>query len=81
MDDYNIIRNNYCKKSGITQLVPEPHLAKYLPQYRLLRKNQIMGRKHQQKTFPSGQNASVTVDALGQSRQGHPGGGLLCARH
>jgi len=35
---------------------------------------------HQQKTFPSGQNGSVRVDALRQSRQRHPGGGLLRAR-
>ena len=35
---------------------------------------------HQQKTFPSGQNGSVRVDALRQSRQRHPGGGLLCTR-
>ena len=36
---------------------------------------------HQQKTFPSGRNGSVRVDALRQSRQRHPGGGLLRARH
>jgi len=35
---------------------------------------------HQQKTFPSGRNGSVRVDALHQSRQRHPGGGLLRAR-
>jgi len=35
---------------------------------------------HQQKTFPSGRNGSVRVDALRQSRQRHPGGGLLRAR-
>jgi len=35
---------------------------------------------HQQKTFPSGQNGSVRVDALRQSHQRHPGGGLLRAR-
>jgi len=35
---------------------------------------------HQQKIFPSGQNGSVGVDTLGQSQQGHPGGGLLRAR-
>jgi len=33
-----------------------------------------------QKTFPSGRNASVRVDALRQSRQRHPGGGLLSAQ-
>jgi len=35
---------------------------------------------HQQKTFPSGRNGSVRVDALCQSRLRHPGGGLLRAR-
>jgi len=35
---------------------------------------------HQQKTFPSGRNGSVRVDALRQSRQRHPGGGLLRAQ-
>jgi hypothetical protein len=35
---------------------------------------------HQQKIFPSGRNGSVRVDALRQSRQRHPGGGLLRAR-
>ena len=34
----------------------------------------------QQKIFPSGRNGSVRVDALRQSRQRHPGGGLLRAR-
>jgi len=33
------------------------------------------------KTFPSGQNGSVRVDALHQSRQTHPGCGLVRARH
>jgi len=32
---------------------------------------------HQQKTFPLGQIGCVRVDALHQSRQRHPGGGLL----
>jgi len=36
---------------------------------------------HQQKTFPSGLNCSIGVDALHQSRQRHPGGGLLRTRH
>jgi len=35
---------------------------------------------HQQKTFPSGRNGSVRVDALRQSHQRHPGGGLLRTR-
>ena len=35
---------------------------------------------HQRKTFPSGRNGSVRVDALRQSRQRHPCGGLLRAR-
>jgi len=35
---------------------------------------------HQQKTFPSGRNGSVRVDALCQSSQRHPGGGWLRAR-
>jgi len=35
---------------------------------------------HQQKIFPSGRNGSVRVDALRQSRQRHPSGGLLRAR-
>jgi len=34
---------------------------------------------HQQKTFPSGQDGSVRVDALRHSRQRHPGGGSLHA--
>jgi len=34
---------------------------------------------HQQKTFPSVRNGAVRVDALRQSRQRHPGGGLLSA--
>jgi len=34
---------------------------------------------HQQKTFPSGRNGSVRVDALRQSCQRHPGGRLLRA--
>jgi len=40
----------------------------------------ILEQLHQQKTFPSGRNGSVRVDALRQSRQRHPGGGLLHAR-
>jgi len=36
---------------------------------------------HQQKTFLSGQNGSVRVDVLRQSRQRHPGGRLLHALH
>jgi hypothetical protein len=36
---------------------------------------------HQQKTFPSGRNGSVRVDALHQSRQRHSSGWLLHARH
>jgi len=36
--------------------------------------------RHQQKTSSSGRNGSVRVDALRQSRQRHPGGGLLSAR-
>jgi hypothetical protein len=35
---------------------------------------------HQQKNIPFGRNGSVRVDALRQSSQRHPGGGLLCAR-
>jgi len=35
---------------------------------------------HQQKTFPSRPNGSVRVDALRQSRLGHPSAGLLHAR-
>ena len=35
---------------------------------------------HQQKTFLSGRNGSVRVDALCQSPQRHPGGGLLRGR-
>jgi len=35
--------------------------------------------RHQQKTFPSGRHGSVGVDAHRQSRQRHPGGGLLRA--
>ena len=35
---------------------------------------------HQRKTFPSGRNGSVKVDALRQSHQRHHGGGLLSAR-
>ena len=35
--------------------------------------------EHQQKTFPSRRNGSVRVDALSQTRQRHPGGGLLRA--
>ena len=41
----------------------------------------IQGLAHQQKIFPSGRNGSVRVDALLQSRQRHPGGGLIRARH
>ena len=37
-------------------------------------------QQHQHKTFPSGRNGCVRVDALRQSRQRHPGGGLLRAR-
>jgi len=39
-----------------------------------------MNQWHQEKIFPSGWNDSVTVDAVRQSRQRHPGGGLLRAR-
>jgi len=35
----------------------------------------------QQKPFPSGPNGCVRVDVLRQSRQWHPGGGLLRAGH
>jgi len=35
---------------------------------------------HQQKTFPSGRNGSVGVDALHHSCQSHPGGGSLRGR-
>jgi hypothetical protein len=37
--------------------------------------------EHQQKTFPFGRTGCVRVDTLRQSRQRHPGGGLLRARH
>jgi len=37
-------------------------------------------RHHQQKTFPSGRNGSIRVDALRQSRQRHPSGRLLRTR-
>jgi hypothetical protein len=47
--------------------------------FRLLR-DTFPYRLHQQKTFPSGRNGSVRVDALRQSRQRHPGGELLRAR-
>jgi len=36
--------------------------------------------EHQQKTFLSGRNDCVRVDALCQSYQRHPGGGILCGR-
>jgi hypothetical protein len=36
--------------------------------------------EHQKKIFPSGWNDYVRVDAVCQSRQEHPGGGLLRAR-
>jgi hypothetical protein len=36
---------------------------------------------HQQNIIPSGRHGSVRVDAVHQSRQRHPGGGLLWARH
>ena len=36
--------------------------------------------EHEQETFLSWQNGSVRVDGLHQSRQRHPGGGLLHAR-
>jgi len=36
---------------------------------------------HKEKLFPTGRNGSVRVDAVRQSRQRHPGGGLLCAWH
>jgi hypothetical protein len=35
---------------------------------------------HQQKNIPFGWNGSIRVDALRQSRQRHPSGGLLRAR-
>jgi hypothetical protein len=35
---------------------------------------------HQEKMLPSGRNRSVRVDVLCQSRQRHPGGGLLRTR-
>jgi len=35
---------------------------------------------HQQKTFVSERNGCFRLDALSQSRQRHPGGGLLCAK-
>jgi len=35
---------------------------------------------HQQKIIPSGRDGSVRVDAVRQSHQRHPGGGLLRAR-
>jgi len=41
---------------------------------------QILKITHQQKTFPSGRTGCVRVDALRQSRQRHPCGGLLRAR-
>jgi len=45
--------------------------------YRQLVRRFIM---HQQKIFPSGRNGSVRVDALRQSCQRHPVGGLLRAQ-
>jgi hypothetical protein len=36
---------------------------------------------HQQKILPSRRSGSVCIDALCQSRQRHPGGALLRARH
>jgi hypothetical protein len=50
---------------------------------RLMTKNidmQLPRLFHRQKIFPSGRNGSVRVDALRQSRQRHPGGGVLPAR-
>jgi len=40
----------------------------------------VVDRIHQQKTFPCGRTGCVRVDALRQSRQRHPGGGILGAR-
>jgi len=37
--------------------------------------------QHQQETFPSGQNGSIRVDTLRESRQSHPSGRLLAAQH
>jgi len=44
------------------------------------KENISIASPHQQKIFPSGRNGSVRVDALRQSHQRHPGGGLLRAR-
>jgi len=46
----------------------------------LLKRMVEMIIEHQQKIFPSGRTGSVRVEALRQSRQRHPGGGLLRAR-
>ena len=61
------------------------------PGYRLVRGGHTMtamrrdtqlefSELHQQKIFPSARNGSVRVDALRQSHQRHPGGGILRAR-
>ena len=46
----------------------------------LVKKRKVDEETHQQKTSPSGRNGSFRVDALRQSLQRHPGGGLLRAR-
>jgi len=60
---------------------PEPLLTLFCTErFSLATSNPCNVISHQQKTFPSGRNGSVRVDALRQSRQRHPGGGLLRAR-
>jgi hypothetical protein len=57
---------------------PEPTNRKAVQQ--LLGLWNFYRRFHQQKTFPSGRTGCVRVDALRQSRQRHPGDGLLRPR-
>jgi len=55
-------------------------LKSWVPSFAVVVEVSCQDRAHQQKTYPSGRNGSVRVDALHQSRQRHPGGGLLRAR-
>jgi len=91
-DMYHLWIDNGCKisivnghSSSAGNLIPSRRTNDYPLMLRWvipweMRCRQHQSIMHQQKTFPSGRNGSVRVDALRQSRQRHPGGRLLRAR-
>jgi hypothetical protein len=69
-------KNTSARSDGIRIEPNDRHFSRYVTPWHRAR----TVTPHQQKTFPSGRTGCVRVDALRQSRQRHPGDGLLRAR-